>query len=166
MKKIFTFLALCFVLGASAQVDTVPAFKKNPNIPKFELLQTDSTWFSNKDIPKNKPVVIVYFSPECGHCQLTAQEFAKSMDELKDMFLIWVSRYSPEQIKKFAEEYQLNRFENVRLGRDTKYFIPVFYDIKFTPFMAVYNNKGKLVKTYPEGTHPDTLAHLIFPAKY
>jgi len=166
MKKIFTFLALCFVLGANAQADTVPAFKKNPHIPAFEILQTDSTWFANTDIPKNKPVVIVYFSPECGHCQLTAQEFAKSMDELKDVFLIWVSRYSPEQIKKFAEEYQLNRFENVRLGRDTKYFIPVFYDIKFTPFMAVYDKKGKLVKTYPEGTHPDTLAHLIFPAKY
>jgi len=162
MKQLLTILILSIAITAKAQqTDTIPAFKKTPYIPEFSILQTDSTWFGKTDLPKHKPVAIIYFSPDCGHCQLTAQEFVTKMDELKDVTLVWVSKYSPAEIKKFAAEYKLDRFENVRLGKDTKYFLPVFYDIRFTPFIAVYDNKGKLLQTYPEGTDPDTLATLI-----
>ncbi len=148
-------------LIAAAQTDTIPPFKKSPYIPAFKILQTDSTWFAKENIPKNKPVIIIYFSPDCGHCQITAKEFAEKMNELDDVFMVWVSRYAPQEVKKFGEEYKLNQFANVRLGTDTKYFIPVFYDVRFTPFMAVYDKKGKLLETYPQGTGPDTVAKLL-----
>lgn len=165
MKKLFFYLLLLVTVAVQAQkTDTVPAFKKSPYIPAFTILQSDSTSFTKMDLPKHRPVVIIYFSPDCGHCQLTAQEFSKKMDELKDVFFVWVSYHSPDANKKFAEDYGLNKFTNVRLGKDTKYFLPVFYDVKFTPFIAAYDKNGKLLNTYPAGTDPETLVRLIHPS--
>ena len=81
MKNLFAILMILFVGAAHAQStnnnDTVPPYKKTTKIPEFAILKSDSTWFTNKELPANKPTVIIYFSPDCGHCQLTAQEFVK-----------------------------------------------------------------------------------------
>ena len=31
---------------------------------------------------------MLYFSPECGHCQLTAHEFMKDAKRFKDVFCV------------------------------------------------------------------------------
>ncbi len=168
MKKLFVMLLVLFVGAAHAQTndnDTVPPYKKTTKIPEFAILKSDSTWFTNKQLPENKPTVIIYFSPDCGHCQMTAQEFVRDMDMLKNAELIWVSYHTPEQIKDFAASYKLDQFSNVVLGRDPNYKIPVFYKIQFTPFMAVYDKKGNFLNAYPQGTTPDVIAKLIKTGK-
>ncbi len=167
MKKVISFLVCVgLFVAANAQfakpaADNTPMYKKVNTIPYFQLIQGDSTWFRSTDIPKNKPVAIIYFSPDCGHCQLTAQEFAANMDKLKNDFLVWVSFHTPEQIKEFGEKYKLSQYSNVRLGRDTTYYVPSFYQVRFTPFMAAYNRQGKLVETFDGGTDPATLAKVL-----
>ena len=141
--------------------DTVPPYKKNPGIPPFKIMQPDSTWFTNAELPKNKPVVIIYFSPECGHCQLAAQEISNSIDKLKDAFFVWVSYYSVPEIKTFTINYKLTQYGNFRFGRDPKYFLPTYYRVRFTPFMAVYDNNGQFVQAFDQGASPETLATLI-----
>ncbi len=160
MKRILFALALLIVgyTSHAQTTDSLPKYKKDPTLPYFNILQGDSTWFNRWNIPKNKSVVIVYFSPECGHCQLTAQRFADSMSLFKNTFFVWISSYKPEQIKKFAHQYKLDQFDNVRLGRDTSYSIPVFYQVKFTPFMAIYNKKGNLVQAFEGGEQPSIIA--------
>ncbi len=161
MKKIFSALVFIFAFGfiSHAQAfDTIPQYKKNPNLPYFKIIQGDSTWFSRWDIPKNKSVVIIYFSPDCGHCQLTATRFADSMNLFKNTFFVWVTYHSPVEIKAFATKYRLDQFNNTRLGRDTSYYIPSFYQVRFTPFMAVYNKQGKFVKAFEGGEMPSTIA--------
>ena len=164
MKKLFIIILVLLVGAAHAQSadnDTIPPYKKTTKIPEFAILKSDSTWFTNKQLPDNKPLVIIYFSPDCGHCQMTAQEFVKDMDKLKNVELVWVSYHSPQQIEEFAEAYKLKQFSNVVLGRDPNYKIPVFYKIQFTPFMAVYDKKGNFLNAYPQGTSPDAIAKLI-----
>src|SRR5689334_16303874 len=103
MKTFFAILMMLFVCAAHAQSanenDTIPPYKKTNKLPEFAILKSDSTWFTNKQLPENKPVIIIYFSPECGHCQLTAEEFVKDMDKLKNTELVWVSYHTPEEIK-------------------------------------------------------------------
>ena len=165
MKNLFAILMILFVGAAHAQStnnnDTVPPYKKTTKIPEFAILKSDSTWFTNKELPANKPTVIIYFSPDCGHCQMTAQEFVKEMDKLKNTEMVWVSFHTPQQIGEFAETYKLKQFSNVVLGRDPNYKIPVFYKIQFTPFIAVYDKKGDFLNAYPQGTSPETIANLI-----
>jgi thioredoxin-related protein len=169
MKKIlFLLMILCTGLLVQAQRDKkVPLYQKDSTLPVFSLLEIDSTtWFNNLDIPENKPVVIIYFNPECGHCQLTAHEFMEKKDAFKDVFFIWVTyRASFAEIKQFGEDSKILNEENIKLGKEMKYSIVPFYDVQYTPYMAVYNEKGKLLQTFDGGTDPDTIYRLLYPAK-
>ena len=40
--------------------------KVNENIPPFKILKADSTWFTAANLKKDKPVMIIYFSPDCS----------------------------------------------------------------------------------------------------
>ncbi len=78
MKKILLLIIIAVKINAviAQDFDTIPPYQKDSlHIPTFTILKTDSLYTSDKAIPKDKPVVIVYFSPECGHCQITADEF-------------------------------------------------------------------------------------------
>jgi peroxiredoxin len=166
-SKLFISLSIMFMvfhLNAQTVYDTLPPYKKTTSIPDFTLLKTDSTWFSKKNIPSHTPVVIVYFSPECGHCQHTAEDFNKHMSQMKNIFFIWVSYYDVNAIKKFSEAYHLNQYKNVVFARDPNYFIPSFYRVSFTPFMALYNAQHTFINAYPQGTDAKTIIEQIHRA--
>ena len=79
MKKLLLLLIIAVKINSihAQEVDTIPPYQKDSlHIPKFTVLKTDSTYANETVIPKDKPVVIIYFSPECGDCQLTADEFS------------------------------------------------------------------------------------------
>lgn len=162
MKKVVAFVIAAFITTAGfAQAADTTSYLSNKNIPNVRLIQGDSSWFTNESIPKGKPVVIIYFSPECGHCQLTAQEINNDIDKVKDAFFIWVSYYPVPEIKDFADKYKLAQYNNFKFGRDPKYAIPTFYRVRYTPFMAVYNKEGKLMQTFEQGTTAEVLHGLI-----
>lgn len=167
MRK--SILFLCFsvlLLGFGCMVNKATAsplfvnFRKD-TIPEFSLHLTDSSWFNKPDIPKNKNIVLVYFNPDCGHCQLTAHEFEEKMDQFKDVFFIWVSYLSIPEIKNFAQQYNMLDNKNIVIGRDEKYVVPAFYKVKYTPFIAVYDKNDKLLQTWDGGAEPDTVLNLI-----
>ncbi len=165
MKKLFIlFIIAVQIHSVHAQdYDTIPPYEKDSmHIPEFTVLQTDSTYINDKKIPSDKPVVIVYFSPTCGHCQITAQAFGEKMKDMKDIFFVWVTyNHSLDEIKDFAKKFNLQQFNNIIVGRLTTYDLPSFYRIKFTPFMAVYNKDHHLIQTYGQGTEADTLINLL-----
>ena len=164
MKKLLiVFIILLKINSAYTQdFDTIPPYQKDSlHIPTFTVLKTDSSYTSDKIIPKDKPVVIIYFSPECGHCQITADEFSKQMQDMQDIYFVWVSYYPLPEIKEFATKFNLQQFNNITIGRDEGYTIPSYYRVKFTPFMAIYNKDHHLIKTYQQGTDADTLISLL-----
>ncbi len=163
MKKLLVlFIASLSLYSVHAQqADTIPPYQKDSlHIPAFTVLKVDSTYTNDKAIPKDKPVVIIYFSPECGHCQITADEFSKKMKEMKDIYFVWVSYYPLPEVKEFARKFNLQQFTNIIIARDENYAIPSYYRVKFTPFMALYNKEHHLVKTWDQGTDADTLIKL------
>jgi hypothetical protein len=168
--KNYIILFVCILFSSSiiAQTKTTEAaYKKDPNIPDFTILLTDSTWFSKEDLPKAGEydyTIIVYFDPTCGHCQQEAAEIVKHMDGLKNVFFIFAAYRDFVEVKKFAAIYSLDQFPNVRIGRDPKYAIPAFYRVTKNPLIAVYNKKGKLEKVFDpaiEGTHIPDGAELV-----
>lgn len=160
MKKLlFLFIISLKLYSVHAQeADTIPPYQKDSlHIPAFTVLKVDSTYTNDKSIPKDKPVVIIYFSPECGHCQITADEFSEKMKEMKDIYFVWVSYYPLPEVKEFAKKFNLQQFTNIIIARDENYAIPSYYRVKFTPFMALYNKEHHLVKTWDQGTDANTL---------
>ena len=163
MKKYV--LLVAFLTGAlicrAQQYDTTAPYRKNPAIPVFKILQPDSTWFTEARLPKNRPIIIMYFSPECGHCQVEAEDMVKNVDQLKNAFLLLVSYHTPKEIGDFAKKYKLNKFPHMAMGRDTEYNLPSFFRVQQTPFLAVYSKEGKLVKTFEAGAGAAELAKLV-----
>jgi thiol-disulfide isomerase/thioredoxin len=144
------------------EFDTIPPYQKDSShLPAFTVLKTDSLYTNDRVIPKDKPVIIVYFSPECGHCQLSAQEFSEKMKDMRGFYFVWVSYYPLPEIKEFSKKFSLQQFTNIIIGRDPNYIIPSYFRVKFTPFMAVYNKDHHLLKTYEQGTDADTIIKLL-----
>lgn len=154
MRKI---ILLCFSILVSVQLfaqtakDSLPPYLQVPFVPPFKILLTDSSFFAKTNLPKSKPTVIMYFSPDCGHCQIQIKELTDSMQFVHNVNFVLASYKPVPEILAFEKEYKLKEFDNIKIGRDTKYFLPSFYKVRFTPFVAVYNKKGKLLKAFEHG---------------
>ena len=139
-----------------------PAYKKNPHIPAFSLLLTDSTThFTNLNIEKGKPTVIVYFSPDCSHCQADAKNIAEKLDSLKDINFIWSSSHDVDKIKAFAVKYNMLGLPNMVFGKDEKWAIPSIFKVTFTPYFVVYGKDGLFFKEFRNGLLPKELIEAV-----
>lgn len=162
MKYIYIFLfALALSFTATAQTDTLPAYLQVPYIPPFKILLADSSWYSKVNLPAKKPVLILYFSPDCGHCQLETEELISRMKELKNLHVVMVTSRPYADMAFFANHYKLRRFPSIKIGADPQRLVTNFYNVKFTPFSALYDKKGKLVKVYEDGINWKELVSLI-----
>ena len=141
--------------------DTLPPYLANPYLPTFSIQQADSSWFSRSEIAGKKPVLLVYFSPDCGHCMLETEELIARMSKLQKVQIVMVTSKPLDELQNFANHYKLNRFANIRIGTDPQRRITRFYQVKTTPFSAVYNKKGKLLKVYDDGIDWDELLVLL-----
>lgn len=155
MKNIVLFCLLMLSLRSLAQVDTtLPPYKRFPSLPPIQLLLGDSTTkYTKNDIPKNKPVLLMLFSPDCSHCQQTAEEMVQRKDELKGINIVMATLHSIHEMNAFVEKYRLKELPNVTVGRDIYFIMPGFYVVRNFPYLAFYNKKGKLIKGF-EGAMP------------
>ncbi len=156
VKKILSILLFIAIsCTAFSQVDTAqPPFKRFPTHPPLQMLLSDSvTKYTKNDLPKKTPVLFMLFSPDCSHCQHTAEEMIKYKDDIKDFQIVMTSLHPLWQMNAFIEKYRLKDLENVVIGKDLFNIMPSFYNIKNMPFQAFYNKKGNLITTF-EGSMP------------
>lgn len=169
MRYLCFFLSTVFItLSANAQIDssrikedTLAPYLKYKHVPTFSLLTSDSTWFFSTQIKEKKPTLILYFSPDCGHCQLETEEILAKINRLKDLQIVMITSRPFADMKTFAQKYLIHRFPSIVIGTDPSHRISQFYDVKFTPFSALYNKKAKLVKAYPKGIDMEELVKFL-----
>ena len=151
-----------FVAYEQTEKESQAPYLKNPTIPSFHVYTIpDSTLFTKEDLPKGLPVVIIYFAPDCGHCQYEAKEIVHNMSKLENAFFLWVAFRPMNEISEFCKKYGLEKFGNIKLARDPKYFIPSFFKVEFTPFIAVYDSQGNFKKEFRMGAKPEELIEAI-----
>jgi thiol-disulfide isomerase/thioredoxin len=146
-----------FFLAGIAQQDTTPLFKRFSSVPPISLLKSDSSLITKDGLKKNRPVMLMYFSPECHHCQHQMEDLIKRMDDLKKIEIVLATYQPMEELISFQEKYRLNEYPNIQAGRDTRFFIVPFFKIRNLPYLALYDKKGNLIKTYEGNVKVDTL---------
>ncbi|PZR28233.1 MAG: hypothetical protein DI535_07455 [Citrobacter freundii] len=153
-KILFLFTLIFTGLRGSAQVDsTTPTYKRFPTVPPFQLLLVDSTSFSKEKLNKKKATMIMLFSPECDHCKHETEELIKRINEFKDVQIIMATPLPFDQMKEYYKHYGLAKYSNIKMGRDARFMLPVFFNIKSFPFLAFYNKKQELISVF-EGSMP------------
>lgn len=161
MKPLNLLILIFIPFSLLAQEDDAP-YLKNQTIPSFSILKEDSaSWFSSRDIKKGNSVIIMLFSPECGHCKDQTEVFIKNMDKLKNTEIVMSTFQSISKIKDFCNQYKLEKYPNIHMGRDVNYFLGTYYRIKYSPFLAIYNKERNLSRVYEGGAKIDKILEAI-----
>jgi len=144
----FSFLTLV----ATAQSENEPPYKRFPTLPPLQLLLPDSsTVFSEKQLKKNRPVLVMLFSPDCDHCQKETEELISHIDQFSGIQIVMTTALPFEKMKTFYDINRLDRYRNIIVGWDRYFLLPTFYRIKNYPFLAFYDKKGKLIDVFEGG---------------
>jgi len=156
--RLFTLIVTClfsFLLHAQKDsIDMNAPFRKNPGIPVFDLLKVDSSSHITKaDIQAHRKTMIMFFSPECTHCQHQTEDMLAAIDSLKDIQIVMATYQPFEEMVAFNQKYGIDKYSNIKMGRDTKYFFPPFYRMKSLPHIALYNDQGNYITSF-EGNQP------------
>ncbi|MES2275180.1 MAG: thioredoxin-like domain-containing protein [Bacteroidota bacterium] len=138
--------------SADADIPPPPPTVKAKPIPAYRILNADSAWVTPANLAKGKPVVIIYFSPDCSHCQRMMYELKPKLKELQNIEVVmitWSMNYDIRGIKEFRRDYGLKDYHNFTLGTEgyTKK-VQDYYEVKTTPFIALYNSNGSWSKYF------------------
>jgi thiol-disulfide isomerase/thioredoxin len=139
--------------NTEAKHDSLMPYQKYPKLPAFKILEMDSvTTFNTYDIPTGKPVLLMFFGPDCDHCKHLTEELIKGMDSLKNLQFYMLSFGNPSAIKGFYDKFHLENYPNIKVvGKDADFFFTSFYGARFVPYLAVYDKHKKFVKKFEGG---------------
>ncbi len=109
--------------------------------------------FSVEDIKKNKPVVLIYFAPDCDHCKLLMKDFFTRVNDFSGAEVIMISYKPLKDLVRFVNTYNVGNYPNIKVGMELPvYFIRYYFNLTNTPFTALYNKKMQLVHYWQKET--------------
>jgi thiol-disulfide isomerase/thioredoxin len=127
-------------------------------IPDFKIELTNGKMFTTKDLSKSKPTIIIYFAPDCEHCQVLIKGLLKKINAFKKSQVILASFESLQQVSTFEKDYGLKSYPYIKTGIEKPvFFFRYFYHLENTPFTALYDKNGKYVISYKKQTPVDDL---------
>jgi hypothetical protein len=125
------------------------AYSQSNKVPPFRMISTDGKVFRAEDLPLGKPIVIIYFSPDCEECQQFIKELLVRIKELNGASIAMITYLSMDKVKQFVSENKLDKYSNIFTGTEEgSYFVSKYYKIGKLPFIALYNKNGDLIKIY------------------
>ena len=151
MKQILLFtLASFFALTARSQNNNAePPYKRFPSFPPIKLLSPDSvSYFTKDNLKKKSAAMLMLFNPDCDHCRKETEEIIQNIEKFKNIQIVMATTMPYEIMKSFIEEYKLDQYDNISVGRDFQYFLPTFFKISNLPFLAFYNKNKDLISVF------------------
>lgn len=142
IKKIIIGLACCILLHfvASAQ---------NGKLPPFQMLLSNGKVFKAQHLPMGKPIIMVYFSPNCEHCETVTKQLVNNQAVLKKASIAMITYLSITDVNRFVKKFTLNQFDNIYVGTEgNSFFVRNYYKIKEMPFVALHNKNGDFIQSY------------------
>ena len=150
-------LAYLLLLGWMISI-SITASSQAGKLPPFKMLLSNNKVFKAQDLPMGKPIVIIYFSPDCDHCEKLMQALLKRTAELKKASIALVTFLPIDKVSKFSSDYKLAQYPNMYVGTEgNTFFLKNYYKLVSMPFMALYNKNGDLIKMYPKEDQLDDL---------
>jgi thioredoxin-related protein len=122
----------------------------------IQLLNGDSLF--SQDLKKNVPVMLIYFSPTCEHCQEFTRNLLQKITAFNNAQILFISYLPLNDVEKFKNDFDLDKYPNIKIGTEGYTFIVQrFYNIRNFPFIALYDKKGSLFAYYRTAPTIDVL---------
>jgi thioredoxin-related protein len=145
MKKaipvtILLLLGLCFSISSNGQSDKVPPFR---------MMMANNKVFRAEDFPMGKPMLIVYFSPECEDCHVFIEGMLNRIQDFKNVSIAMVTYMTGDIVSKYVVKNSLNMYTNIYVGTEgNTLFLKNYYNIINFPYVVLYNKEGDLIVKY------------------
>lgn len=157
MKKLsflFSILLLSVIVAIGLQVHAQAQNK----LPPFSMLLTNGKTYSTTNLSKNKPTVLIYFAPDCEHCQVLIKAFFKKIAEFKNTQVLMVTFKPVNELVDFEKSFKTHSYSNVHVGAETNpLYLQAFFNLQKTPFTALYDKDRNLLVSYKKDTTVDEL---------
>lgn len=133
----------CFFLSKKAPAQTAD------RLPPFGMTLSNGRYFQAADIPKGRPVLLIYFAPDCDHCHTLMNEFFKHPNDFKSAEVVMVTFKPAGELPAFEQAYKTFLYPNIKVGTEgSGLYLQRLYKLQKTPFVALYNGAGKIVSSY------------------
>ncbi len=127
-------------------------------IPAFKMQLSNGKMYSSTELSHQKPLIIIYFAPDCEHCQLLMNELFKKISDFKKTQIIMVTFERASELFGFEKKYEISKYSNIKVGTEIPiFFFKNYYQLEHTPFTALFDKQGKLIVSYKEQTPVDDL---------
>lgn len=147
---------LAIFIGAYLIYDTMLVDERSQigdgrTLPNFSFLRLGEKGDLDRSDLSQDMVVVVYFSPNCQHCQSLAADLGTKVERLTNIDWVWITRFDKGEAIKFAETYGLNAQPNVHFGLDQNARFYQFFGDMFTPSVYIYKDE-KLLNVLAQDT--------------
>ena len=115
-------------------------------IPAFRFARHHGEPVTNTDLPPRKPVLFVFFDPDCDHCKRAVGHMDSEVADWRAAAVYFVSMESQEKIDRFVATYapHLAAQRNVVFLRDAGGYMLGFHPVRF-PSLFLYSPEHKLL---------------------
>ena len=146
LKVLFACIILLLLISLPGKADA-------QSIPPFRIQLTNGKIITPQNLSKENPLLIIYFAPDCEHCQVLIHDLLERINDFKKSQIVLVSFEPLQDVINFQKNYRLSAYPNIKCGTE----IPVFYfknlfNLSKTPFSALYSKKGNLIISYQNET--------------
>jgi hypothetical protein len=153
------------LIGAISTILAIisPAFSQQGKVPPFRIIDTNKNLFKAEDLPFERPIMMIYFSPECEDCQFLVNSLLSKINNFKNVSIVMIT-YSPVEIlKDFIIKNRLNSYSNIYAGTEMNtMFVRDYYHISGLPFISLYTKNGDLIRIYnSENYNLDTICRQL-----
>jgi len=155
MRKIITVI-IAGLLAACKSHPTGEPF------PSFDILLIDSaTRLNTASIKEGNPIVLLYFSPDCEHCQKETEAILRHMPSMKEAHFYFVTNDPFDKLKTFNGYYKIDNYPNVTLGWDDRFFLLRYFKGIYPPYLVLYDRHKHQKAAYQGDTSVDTIISFI-----
>lgn len=150
MKK----LILVFSLIISGLYARAQNHETTLSIPDYRITKADGSVWTQANLNRKKPVMIIYFEPTCTHCEHLMAELKPHMAKLKKVQVVLITYTQTaypylKMLSSFNKKYNLAKYPNFTVGTEyPDYKVQRYYEIANTPFIVVYDRNGKVAKSF------------------
>src|SRR6186713_267180 len=120
-----------------------PSRMNSQTIPPFKMTLSNNKILNAADLPKGKPLVLIYFDPDCDHCQKLMTELFKKINSFKKVEMVLITFKPVTDVAVFEKKYSTPRYANLTVGTEgTGFYLRNYYKLVKMPFTAIYDSKG------------------------
>jgi thioredoxin-related protein len=103
------------------------------------------------------PLFIVFFSPNCNHCEDQIEEIRKNFDSFDGATFVMISGARLKSIRTFSEESGLGHYQNVIFAFANPVEVYNTYGTVPVPVIILYSKEKRKVAQFRGYTEPEKL---------